>query len=102
MNRPPIARCLSSLLASAALTASVAAASGGSVTASPEFVSQYMFRGERLGGPSFQPTLEFDAGDLALGLWANLPLASKVPGQSDPEIDPYVSYKAFKNLNILS
>ena len=25
-------------------------------------------------------------------MWSNLPIADKVPGQSDPEIDPYGSY----------
>lgn len=58
----------------------------------PAFVSQYMFRGVRLGGPSFQPNVEFDSGNLAIGVWANSPISDKVAGQSDPEIDPYGSY----------
>lgn len=58
----------------------------------PSFASQYMFRGVRLGGPSFEPTIEFDSGNLALGVWANFPIKDKVVGQSDPEIDPYGSY----------
>jgi hypothetical protein len=68
------------------------AAPGASWTLTPTFVSQYMLRGARLGGPSFEPTLEYDNGNLALGLWTNFPLRDKVPGQSDPEIDPYGSY----------
>ena len=32
-------------------------------------VSQYMFRGVRLGGASFQPTIEYGSGPLVLGLW---------------------------------
>jgi uncharacterized protein (TIGR02001 family) len=63
-----------------------------SVTVTPSFVSEYMFRGVRLGGPSFQPSMEFDWGNLAVGLWASLPIADGVPGQSDPELDPYLSY----------
>jgi hypothetical protein len=51
-----------------------------------------MFRGARLGGPSFEPTIEYDYGALAVGIWANYPMRDKVAGQSDPEIDPYGSY----------
>jgi len=58
----------------------------------PTFVSQYMFRGNRLGGPSFQPSVEVDYGNLGLGVWTNFPLKDKVVGQSDPEIDPYGYY----------
>jgi uncharacterized protein (TIGR02001 family) len=69
------------------------AAPTASWTLTPAFASQYMFRGVRLGGPAFEPTVECDYGNLALGVWANFPIADKVPGQSDPEIDPYGSYK---------
>lgn len=58
----------------------------------PSFASQYMFRGARLGGPSFQPSIEFDKGNGAIGVWANYPMADKVVGQSDPEYDIYGSY----------
>ncbi|MFA5263628.1 MAG: TorF family putative porin [Opitutaceae bacterium] len=67
-------------------------ADGVSTIVTPSVVSQYMFRGVRLGGPSFQPSVEVDSGGLAIGIWANKPIADKVPGQSDPEIDPYGSY----------
>jgi hypothetical protein len=63
-----------------------------SASVTPTYVSQYMFRGQRLGGSSFQPWVEADAGDLAVGVWCSTPLANRVPGQSDPEIDPYGSY----------
>jgi len=52
-----------------------------------------MFRGVRLGGPSFQPVVEYGSGNLALGVWSSFPISDKVDGQSDPEIDPYGSYK---------
>lgn len=58
----------------------------------PTFVSQYMLRGARLGGPSFEPSIEYDAGPLAIGLWSNFPIKDKVTGQSDPEFDVYGSY----------
>ena len=51
-----------------------------------------MFRGVRLGGPSFEPSLEYDSGAVAIGVWSNFPIKNKVPGQSDPEFDFYGSY----------
>ncbi len=78
-----------SLNAQTAPTPETAAAS---VTFSPSLVSQYMFRGVRLGGPSFQPNLEYDNGNVAVGAWANYPLSAKVDGVSDPEMDVYGSY----------
>jgi hypothetical protein len=76
-----------------ALAAPVApAAPSLSVVVTPTYVSEYMFRGQRLGGQSFEPSVEADYGNWALGVWSNLPLANRVPGQSDPEIDPYGSY----------
>jgi uncharacterized protein (TIGR02001 family) len=59
----------------------------------PTFASQYMFRGARLGGPAFEPSLEYDSGNLAVGVWNNTPIKDKVVGQSDPEFDFYGSYK---------
>ena len=76
----------------AAAPVPVATAPTSSWTLTPAIASQYMFRGVRLGGPSFEPTVEFDAGNLAIGVWANFPISDKVIGQSDPEIDPYASY----------
>lgn len=73
------------------------AAPSWSWTVTPNFASQYMFRGVRLGGPSFEPTVEGDYGNFAIGVWANVPISDKVPGQSDPEIDPYGSYKFVVN-----
>src|SRR3954468_6212334 len=61
-------------------TPAVPAAPSWSVTATPSVVSQYMFRGVRLGGASFEPTVEADYGNLALLVWANFPIKNKVPG----------------------
>ncbi len=60
-----------------------------SVTVTPTFVSQYMFRGQRLSGASFQPVVEATYGNAGLGLWSNFPIKDKATGASDPEIDPY-------------
>ena len=64
----------------------------GSWLLTPAFNSQYMFRGVRLGGPSLNPSLEYDYDVLAVGVWANFPLKDKVSGQSDPEFDFYGTY----------
>jgi uncharacterized protein (TIGR02001 family) len=90
------------LLALAAPTAWCDTPEALSWTVSPSYVSQYMFRGERLGGPAFQPSLEADFGGWALGVWNSDPLAGRVPGQSNPEIDPYGSYtiKLGENLSL--
>jgi uncharacterized protein (TIGR02001 family) len=76
------------------------------VTANVAVVSQYMFRGQRLGGVSLQPSVELGnmfGGALALGAWMNRPIASKVPGVSDPEIDFYGSYtmKMAENMSLV-
>lgn len=68
------------------------APSSVSVTVTPAFVSQYMFRGMKLGGTCFQPTVEFGAGSLAFGIWSSFPVGDRIAGVSDPEIDPYASY----------
>lgn len=60
-------------------------------TVTPAIASQYMFRGVRLGGMSFQPAVEAAEKNVAVGVWANVPLEARVPGQSDPEIDLYGS-----------
>ncbi len=73
------------------------AASKITLSATASFVNQYMFRGERLGGPSFQPTIDGTYGDLAVGLWSNFPLQDKLAGQSDPEFNLYGSYSLALN-----
>jgi uncharacterized protein (TIGR02001 family) len=70
------------------------------LTVTPAYVSEYMFRGVRLGGSSFQPSAELTWGNLTAGLWVNLPIADRVPGQSDPELDFYASYTFNVNDNL--
>ncbi len=72
--------------------AAAAAAPSSSWTLTPAVVSQYMLRGARLGGLSFQPVVEYTSGPVTAGIWNSIPLADRVPGQSNPEIDPYASY----------
>jgi uncharacterized protein (TIGR02001 family) len=99
MNKK-IASLLVGVLGLGALTASAqtpapapaAAPTTGSWVITPAVASQYMFRGTRLGGPSFEPTIEYDYGSLAVGVWGNIPIKDKVDGQSDPELDFYGSY----------
>ncbi len=55
-------------------------------TITPSVVSQYMFRGQRLGGGAFEPSVEVDAGNLAIGVWANVPIVNKVSGVSIPRL----------------
>lgn len=64
----------------------------GTLTITPSFVSDYMYRGVQLGGFSFQPTIEFTKGPLSLELFTNFPISDKIPGVSDPEIDFAASY----------
>ena len=116
MNKPVLFLCLSALMAQAipvlaqtvpapppatpattpAATAAPAAPAppSWSTTIAPTYVSQYMFRGVLLGGNSFEPSITSTYGNLSLEIWANDPISNsdKVPGQSDPEIDPQGSY----------
>lgn len=78
--------------ARAQTTVGPVAAPGISITATATAVSQYMFRGQRLGGLSFQPAIEFGSGDGVVGIWSNFPIKDEVPDTSDPEFDLYGSY----------
>ncbi|MCL1908021.1 MAG: hypothetical protein FWG12_01485 [Holophagaceae bacterium] len=66
--------------------------SKGTFTIAPSYVSDFMFRGMRLGGPSFQPTVEYSKGPLTVGVWSNFPISKKIEGVSDPEFDIYASW----------
>lgn len=61
-------------------------------TVTPAVVSQYIFRGLRVDGPSFQPSVEFGWERWTAGVWSSVPLEDAVPDLSDPEIDLYASY----------
>ncbi|MBI2496768.1 MAG: hypothetical protein HYV75_02170 [Opitutae bacterium] len=85
----PAATLFAALLAGAPLWAG---ADAGSWAFTPAFVSQYMFRGVRLGGPSLQPALEFSRGALTAGIWGSIPLRDHVADGSESEFDFYASY----------
>jgi uncharacterized protein (TIGR02001 family) len=69
-----------------------AAASAVTFSATTTVVSQYMFRGQRLNGAGFQPSVEMAAGDFTAGLWGNFVLDEKVADSSDPELDLFGAY----------
>jgi len=71
-----------------------------SVTTSLTAVSQYMFRGQRLGGASWQPSVEVASGDFTVGLWSNLPFKDKLANSSDPEFDLYGSHTLAINKDV--
>lgn len=79
-------------VSSYAQTAPASTAPALSITVTPTYVSQYMFRGQRISGASFQPVVEATYGNLGLGLWTSFPFQDKGTGASDPEVDPYGYY----------
>jgi hypothetical protein len=94
-RRRPIIRGVAAVFALtlAASTALAFESNSPSWTIAPALVSQYLFRGLRLGGPALQPYVEHGAANYAYGVWASVPLKDRVPGRSDPEIDPYAWYR---------
>lgn len=110
MNKKSLALILSAFAVSAlSLSAQTAASAPApsaliapsvSVTIAPSFVSQYMFRGQRRGGASFQPAVEASYGNSVVGLWSNFPMKDKVVGQSDPELDLYGAHSFAINESI--
>lgn len=61
----------------------------GSVTAA--WTSQYLFRGQRYAGPSFQPDVEMDGPDWTAGVDASVPTGDSADAFSRKEIDVYGS-----------
>jgi len=80
----------------------------GPVTAAPDytltltsaFVSQYLLRGERLGGASLQPSFELNSGSLGAGIWANLALHRDDRDASWVELNPYAYYSFVLNQSV--
>lgn len=70
---------------------------GYGITVTGTAVSSYMFRGQRLGGWAFQPSVEYATGNLGVGIWSNIPIKDAVPDTSDPEFDFYAYYTAEVN-----
>lgn len=61
-------------------------------TATSSFTSQYVFRGARINDAAFQPSLEYAANGLTLGVWSNLPFKGRMANQPSTEVDFYGSY----------
>jgi hypothetical protein len=57
-----------------------------------DVVSQDVFRGTFLGGPSIEPSLDFSNGRFDLGEWSNSTVSNRVQGASSTEIELYGSY----------
>jgi hypothetical protein len=57
-----------------------------------DVVSQDVFRGFFLGGPSIEPSLDFSNGTFDLGEWSNSTVSNRVQGPSSTEIELYGSY----------
>ncbi len=83
---------VTALAAPAAEIPATAAGDEGEWSITTAVASRYMFRGVRVGGESFQPSLDYARGPLALGLWSSVGLADQVSGDSDPEVDFYGTY----------
>lgn len=92
-------RLIFSLLAVAttfAPASSAASGDEGAWSVTPAFVSQYLFRGARVAGASFQPSLDYAAGSFAAGVWSSAAFSHRAGGDSDPEFDFYGTY-SFSN-----
>ncbi|HVW21124.1 MAG TPA: hypothetical protein VHC86_07890 [Opitutaceae bacterium] len=86
----------------AAAPVAAPAAPDWSWTLTPSYASVYMFRGQRLGGQSFQPSISGVYGPWNVGVWASAPVnhANLVHGQSNPEVDPNATYTYTVNGNL--
>lgn len=93
---PLLACCFAAAHASAEEELVTAPVEESSWSVTPAVTSQYLFRGTRVAGASFQPSLDYSAGPLALGIWSSAAFEDRVSGDSDPEIDLYASY-SFSN-----
>jgi len=54
---------------------------------SADFVSNYVWRGSQLAGPSVQPTIDFTKGGFSIGAWGSSDFSSGYA-----EVDPYIGY----------
>jgi Bacterial protein of unknown function (Gcw_chp) len=61
-------------------------------TATLEYVSQNLYRGNFLGGPSIEPTIDVTKGPWDLGCWENGTVSNRIYGPSSTWLDVYGSY----------
>lgn len=62
-----------------------------SMVTTASVVSQHLLRGKRLSGFAVQPTVEYNSGNLGIGVWGTFPIQD-VPHVSDPELNLYGFY----------
>jgi uncharacterized protein (TIGR02001 family) len=65
-----------------------ASSPGYSITSDFTYASEYVFRGVKSAGNSFQPSVELAAGDFNVGVWTNQPITK----HQNNEIDFYTGY----------
>jgi len=63
------------------------------LTLTTTFVSQDLFRGYFLGGPSLEPDIDVSNGIYDLGLWSNSTVRNRTQGPSSTEVEAYGSYQ---------
>lgn len=80
---------LAALVATGAGLIAQDARSSYSVTTDFSYSSEYIFRGIKQAGSSFQPSVEVTVGDAYVGLWTNQPITK----HQDNELDLYGGYK---------
>ena len=82
-----IAACVSASAQDAAKTSALA------VTLDTTYVSDYVFRGQKVADASIQPSVEASYGDFYAGIWYSDALSNKVgPLAFDSEADLYAGY----------
>jgi Bacterial protein of unknown function (Gcw_chp). len=64
----------------------------GTWSVTPAFASEYLFRGTRVAGAAFQPSLDYSRGAFAAGLWSSAAFSDRGRGRADPEFDVYGTY----------
>ena len=72
-------------------TANAGVLDGVSVSASTDYVSEYVFRGVSFANTAVQPGIEASVGNFTVGTWASVGLGDSSPA-ADDEIDVYASY----------
>jgi hypothetical protein len=74
------------------VAAQPAANSAAVCTLSTTFVSQDLFRGYFLGGPSIEPSIDFTNNVYDFGYWSNSTVSNRVQGPSSTEVEVYGAY----------
>jgi len=65
----------------------------GKFTITPALVSDYYWRGQKQGGPSFQPAIGYEKGPWSFDLTLSVPLDEKMSDTVYPEFDFSASYE---------